>query len=69
MCPFTGNCKFFTFFQQSDNLHVTESIKKFCRDEQAWHGCIRTLILRTDEQIYLAADMGPEGKRMYYEKG
>jgi len=67
MCPFAGNCKFFTFFQQSDNIRVRASIRNFCKDEQAWQGCIRALMIRKEGKTALAADIGPEGRRVFYE--
>jgi len=62
MCPFSSHCTFFKFFQQSDNPRVKASIRTICKDETAWKGCVRALLIQKYGKTDLAADIGPEGR-------
>ncbi|MGX9364697.1 hypothetical protein ACTVJH_01485 [Desulfoplanes sp. PS50] len=62
MCPFSTHCKFFIFFQQSDNPQVKASIRNICRNEKTWQGCVRALMIKKNGRADLAADIGPEGR-------
>ncbi len=64
MCPFSANCKFFIFFQQSDNPRIKTSVKNICKSEDAWRGCIRALMIQKHGHTDLAVDIGPEGRQV-----